>query len=59
MALNMRRAMSWLAALALVFAAGASFEVRARAKVDGLMPLIYLPSVYYGEYSDTATFPAP
>ena len=51
--------MSWLAALALVFAAGASFEVRARAKVDGLMPLIYLPSVYYGEYSDTATFPAP
>ena len=39
--------------------AGASFEVRARAKVDGLMPLIYLPSVYYGEYSDTATFPAP
>ena len=39
--------------------AGAAYEVRARAKVDGVTILIYLPTTCYGEYSDTATFTAP
>ena len=39
--------------------AGAAYEVRARAKVDGVTPLVYLPSPCYGEYSDAMTVTAP
>ena len=39
--------------------AGAVYEVRARATVDGVMPIIQLPTLCYGEYSDTATVTVP
>ena len=39
--------------------AGAVYEVRARATVDGVMPIIQLPTPCYGEYSDTATVTVP
>ena len=39
--------------------AGAACEVRARAKVDGVIVLLGLPTVCYGEYSDAVTFTAP
>ena len=39
--------------------AGAAYEVRARAMVDGLSAIIGIPTVYYGEYSDTAAITAP
>ena len=39
--------------------AGAVFEVRARATVDGVMPIIQLPTPCYGEYSDTVTITVP
>ena len=38
---------------------GAAYEVRARATVDGVMPVIQLPKPFYGEYSDTETITAP
>ena len=38
---------------------GAVYEVRARATVDGVMPIIQLPTPCYGEYSDTATVTVP
>ena len=38
---------------------GAVYEVRARAKVDGVTAIIGLPSAFYGEYSDTLTIPVP
>ena len=39
--------------------AGAVYEVRARATVDGVIPVIQLPKPFYGEYSDTETITAP
>ena len=38
---------------------GVVYEVRARATVDGIMPIIQLPTPCYGEYSDTATVTVP
>ena len=38
---------------------GAVYEVRARATVDGVTPLILLPAPCYGEYSDTVTVTVP
>ena len=39
--------------------AGATYEVRARAKVDGVDAIFGGPRVFYGEYSETATVSVP
>ena len=39
--------------------AGAAFEVRARATVDGVNAFFGGPEVFYGEYSDTVTVTVP
>ena len=39
--------------------AGAAFEVRARATVDGINAIFGGPAVFYGEYSDTVTVTVP
>ena len=38
---------------------GVVYEVRARAKVDGVTSVVNIPAVCFGEYSDTVTFTAP
>lgn len=39
--------------------AGAVYEVRARAMVDGIIPVIGTVMAFYGEYSDTVTITVP
>ncbi len=39
--------------------AGAEYEVRARARVDGITAVIWMDAPFYGEYSETVTITMP